>query len=50
MRKKQARVIIRYTATGKFLTWEGQTVSLNGGTDADLSAIAANLSAILGIV
>ena len=47
--KKVARVIVRYTASGKFLTWNGQTVNLTGGTDDDITAVSNNLCAILGI-
>ena len=48
-KSKVERVIIRDTASGKFLTWNGQTVTLTGGTDDDITAVSNNLCAILGI-
>jgi hypothetical protein len=47
--KKVARIIVRYTAQGKFLTWEGQTVNLTHGTDDDITAVSSNLCRIIGL-
>ena len=47
--KRKPAITIRMNASGKFLIWNAQTVSLNGGNNSDMSAVANSISAYMGL-